>query len=365
MQNKHGNLAPFLEVLNKSETTVKNITRILAVALICLAPCSLLAADPNDSGSSTNPPISINNDAKVGDKPSEATQEIKKKEEEKQQAQAEEKTITPIKETNKEPEVKNPPPVASVEPTHSPASVPVEPVQKEVVQKMPENNSQLEHLSPRSDAKPSIRSRHHRERLAIQERIATPTTAAPSTEVVAPPSPSRPSRDNISVHKDAPQPVIRKESGSFGAEVRRITRENQDPTEQKQFRVREIRERDYQDRENNLRNREIFLQDREKRIRVSERDLQAREQYYRRLRAREWQDIASRDRELRYLMQREREQQRYYWEEDDLICHYVTRYRKVARVNKRVTVCEWRNGVYRCFHPTRYYIVPITRVVCE
>lgn len=132
--------------------------------------------------------------------------------------------------------------------------------------------------------------------------------------------------------------------------------------EAKQFRDRELRERELRLRE--LRLRELELRDRELRLTEKERALREKEWYDKKLQIREWQNMVTRDEELRYLIWRENQLRRYTWRERDEICHYVTYYQKGVKINKRVTICERRNGMLVCHHPRRYYIYPITKIVC-
>ncbi len=127
--------------------------------------------------------------------------------------------------------------------------------------------------------------------------------------------------------------------------------------DEQRFRERELKERE-------LRLRELELRNREARLSEKERNFQEHLWYERSLRKREWQDAVTRDQELRYLMWREQFIQPYSWSDRGRICRYVTYYNKGVKVNKRVTICKWRNGVYTCYHPTRYYIYPVTKIVC-
>lgn len=113
-------------------------------------------------------------------------------------------------------------------------------------------------------------------------------------------------------------------------------------------------------RERQLWESQSYMRDHALRVRVRE-DLDYRAQE---LRRRAWEDMEERDNELRYLEWRDRELQRRTWEERGRICYFKTYYQKITRVNKRAKVCVWRNGVYTCYHPKRYYIYPVTRIVC-
>lgn len=127
--------------------------------------------------------------------------------------------------------------------------------------------------------------------------------------------------------------------------------------DEQRYREREMKERELRLRELELRNREV-------RLSAKERAYRDRQWYEERIRVRQWEDIQARDQELRYLLWRERFLTPYTWYDQGRICRYVTYYRTGVKVNKRTTICKWRNGVYSCYHPKRYYIYPVTKVVC-
>ncbi|MBA2653440.1 MAG: hypothetical protein H0U71_00035 [Gammaproteobacteria bacterium] len=144
----------------------------------------------------------------------------------------------------------------------------------------------------------------------------------------------------------------------------KITSVTHDRDTESQFRQRELRERELRARDWQIKERENRLKDRDYRMSHRERALSDREWYNGKLKVREWDDIYDRDQELSYLIWRERQLSRYFWSENNRVCRYVTYYQTGVRVNRRVTVCEWRRGEYTCFHPKRYFIYPVTKLVC-
>lgn len=134
--------------------------------------------------------------------------------------------------------------------------------------------------------------------------------------------------------------------------------------DEKRFRDRQIREREMRAKEFELRMRESQLRNRESQLTDRERAQADRQWYEQRLRRIQWDNMVARDQELSYLIWRERQINRYYWRDRDQVCHYVTCYKTGVRINRQKTICSWRNGVYSCFHPKKYFIYPQTKLVC-
>jgi hypothetical protein len=113
-----------------------------------------------------------------------------------------------------------------------------------------------------------------------------------------------------------------------------------------------------------LKEREYQLQHREREISAKERALRDLDWYNRQLRVREWEDINARDQELSYLLWRQQQLSKYFWKDNGMLCRYVTTYRKGVRTNQKVTICRKKGSITTCYHPKRYYIYPVTKLMC-
>jgi hypothetical protein len=137
----------------------------------------------------------------------------------------------------------------------------------------------------------------------------------------------------------------------------------QRPAEQS-YRERDRRERELLLRDIELNQRENRLQDREQQLSQKERDLLNSELYNNKLRTREWINVKERDQELDYLKWREQQMNKYYWRDHHRICRYVTSYQPSMRINNKITIYDRRDGHTISYHPKRYIIIPVTKLVC-
>lgn len=172
-------------------------------------------------------------------------------------------------------------------------------------------------------------------------------------------APAAKPQQHIIVVTSSPQPLVKSPTVITPLQVT-----SYDLSSENGYRQRELHERSLRIRENKMRNRENQLRERELNYSERARALRDREWYSQKLRITQWENARERDQELKYLLWLENQINHIFWRENRQICHYVTTYRKGIRLDKRVTICERRNGRKYCHHPLRYVIFPVTKLVC-
>lgn len=255
-------------------------------------------------------------------------------------------------------------PSTSIAPNPAPTiSMPSEADKKEIktVESAPVVNNPAPEASENQATPPQeiIRFHDRNERRHHEHKLIDPTVSPVSPPTVTPSNPVVPSQPINTPTASIPFHFGKKTDDGKNADVQHDYQRRF----HEEVRQREIRERESRDQEVDVQNRGFKFNVRE--IGVKAQDLRERQQRDRELRFHEWRNMGERDQEIDYLNWRERQRHRYTWmDDDDRICYYQTHYIKVTRVNRGATICETRNGVRICYHPKRYFIYPVTRVIC-